>query len=512
MNIYLDILFSLLFISYTIRTVRNLHYYLAWWEIKEYRLDRMLIHIRETKQGKDMLFDPLSGVKIILITTYLFTPNIPSALHGLIVVITIAVYVLEAIKYLFIEKPKNWKVVPRRLRTVVIYILTAILLGLFIYFVKINITLRLLIADKLLPAAVYLLIELSNFIFNIHKKNTMNKAREKINLSPNLKVISVTGSYGKTTTKELVAQILSKKYQVIKTLASQNTDIGVAERILNSDMAKYDYFVCEMAAYKRGEIASTCSMFPGKITISIITGINEQHQSLFKSLDTTMHAKYEVIDALNDHGFAVLNGQNKHVKEMAKWNESKYKNRIFLTSPTSIRRLPNNLKAQYFKENLSLAIKVAQLCKMSDKEIETALETIKLPQKTMTEIKYKELILIDDTFNANPDGVYQALEYLRTLKGQKILVLQPLIELGNYAQAVHEKIGMLAGDICDYVILTNKNFNSVFLSGFAKSGGNQNKIKYYQFIPPVKKGVILFEGKEAANILNKKFSNNLASK
>jgi UDP-N-acetylmuramyl pentapeptide synthase len=93
----------------------------------------------------------------------------------------------------------------------------------------------------------------------------------------------ITGSYGKTSTKEFLYAILSEKYKVVKTEGNNNTNIGVAYTVLNKVSDDYDYFICEMGAYKIGEIAEICGIV--KPEIGILTGINEQHIDLFGSIE-----------------------------------------------------------------------------------------------------------------------------------------------------------------------------------------------------------------------------------
>ncbi|MCL5970782.1 MAG: hypothetical protein M1450_04775 [Patescibacteria group bacterium] len=166
-----------------------------------------------------------------------------------------------------------------------------------------------------------------------------------------------------------------------------------------------------------------------------------------------------------------------------------------------VNKLPHQLNGAHFEENLSLAITVASEAGMGDDEIKKAIDHVKLPAKTMNMVRKGKVIYIDDTFNANPDGVYAAIEYVKSFKGKKILVLQPLIELGKYAADVHEKIGRLASLICDEIILTNKNFNNFIMKGVKTVKGGAKKVEIGKPVPQVNEGIVLFEGKEAEKFL-----------
>ncbi|TSC53660.1 MAG: UDP-N-acetylmuramoyl-tripeptide--D-alanyl-D-alanine ligase, partial [Microgenomates group bacterium LiPW_16] len=114
--------------------------------------------------------------------------------------------------------------------------------------------------------------------------------------------------------------------------------------------------------------------------------------------------------------------------------------------------------------------------------------------------------LINDTFNANPAGVLAAIEYAKVYKGKKILVLQPMIELGSAAEQAHREVGMVAVKICDLVILTNKNFNKPFLEGAGKEKGEVLILDPKTSAERIKnmvdnESVVVFEGKESARVL-----------
>lgn len=462
----------LLLTAFFIRSLRNIFYHLFWWDIKEYRFDRMYVHLSETYQGKMWVLSPLSIIKWLLLITF-------SAFSFYLIVF---VYILEAIKNLF-ELNKGWKMPPFKLRSLVIFFTTFLFLifSTLITAPFLNIAFSLLLADKLLGPAISFFVLLSNLVFYIHKRIKITKATSKIQSVKHLTIIGITGSYGKTTTKELTAQLLSTKYRILKTLGSQNTDIGIAERILSSDLSKFDYFVCEMAAYKREEIANACRMFKGKIEIGVVTGINEQHQSLFGSIENTQKAKFELIEAVNPGGTAIFNGNSKYIDKMIDW--AKKKNLQITIDKAPVSDLPT------LSQNLSLAKNVAKVVGMKEEEIKKGAENVQLPDKTMNITKKGNLNLINNTFNSNPDGVYAALKYLKTFKGTKVIVLQPLIELGKYSAEIHKKIGELASQICDYIVLTNKNFYSDITY--------KAKNVYIGKLPSIKNGAILFQGKEA---------------
>src|SRR3989338_3390948 len=154
-----------------------------------------------------------------------------------------------------------------------------------------------------------------NQISNIFKKFLIQKATRKLSEHKNLLVIGITGSYGKSTVKKFLHHILEQKYHVIRTPRNINTEIGVAQFVLSTDLSGVEVFIVEMGAYQIGEIALICQMV--KPTIGILTAINEQHLSLFGSIEKTQQAKYELLKSLPADGLAVINFDNDYCREKA---------------------------------------------------------------------------------------------------------------------------------------------------------------------------------------------------
>jgi len=130
-----------------------------------------------------------------------------------------------------------------------------------------------------------------------------------------VKVIGITGSYGKSSTKEFLATILSAKYKVCKTSANRNSEIGVAETVLRELKPEHEIFIVEMGAYRTGEIKAICDIVHP--TIGVLTAVSEQHLALFGSLEATKKAKYELIEALPENGIAIFNADNRATRELA---------------------------------------------------------------------------------------------------------------------------------------------------------------------------------------------------
>lgn len=325
--------------------------------------------------------------------------------------------------------------------------------------------------------------------------------------------------------------ILSRKYKVVKTPDMINTDIGVAQTILKSDMRSTDVFIAEMGAYKRGEIAAIARMVHP--TVGVITGINEQHIELFGTIQNTMKAKYELIENLKHGGSVVFNQDNEFVRQMMAWAKKRKDLRIMTFGlkhqpsvwADEIKVHPDTLSFTLHQRSSTMAVKVALLGKqhvpnilaavavalqlgLTWEEIKKGVEAIVSPPMTMAKAGYYHgALLVDDTFNANADGVRAAVDYLQSASGRKILVLTPLIELGKEAARIHTTLGLYASDGCDYVLVTNENYKEEFLKDVP--GAVQDRIIYGNYSALAlklrqlvqKNDTVVFEGKEAGNVL-----------
>lgn len=275
------------------------------------------------------------------------------------------------------------------------------------------------------------------FITFIWRKWYMKKAAQKRARFPNLLVIGITGSYGKTSTKEFLYTILASKFggKVLKTKEHQNSEVGISQCILNDLRPEHEIFICEMGAYNKGGIKLLCDIVKPKV--GILTGINEQHMATFGSQENIIKTKYELIESLPQDGTAFFNAKNTHCVEL--YNKTKIKKFLY------------GQEAQFFgDENLLGARAVA-------KELGVMIEVKPQSNWFKPKIGANGLNIIDSTYSANPTGVIAHLDYLKTLPGRKVLVMPCLIELGKASKDVHRRIGAKIAEVCDLAVITTKD-------------------------------------------------------
>lgn len=300
---------------------------------------------------------------------------------------------------------------------------------------------------------------------SIWQRNIIKKATQKRAKFNNLMVIGITGSYGKTSVKEFLTTILSSKFKVLSTPAHQNTDIAIAQLILKKLTQDIEIFIVEMAAYKKGEIASPCQIIRPKI--GIVTGVNEQHLSTFETMENLLSAEggKELIESLPEEGMIFLNAKNKYCQEL--YQEIKIKKFLY------------GENTPLLMEDLEGAKLVAKELGMSDEGIERVCQKIK---NKLPGIEIKKgingITVIDATYSANPDGVISHLDYLKTWPGKKVIVIPCLIELGKASRKIHKEIGKKIGEVCGLCIITSRERFREISEGAAEKGMKSKNILF----------------------------------
>jgi UDP-N-acetylmuramoyl-tripeptide--D-alanyl-D-alanine ligase len=371
----------------------------------------------------------------------------------------------------------------------------------------------------LLPSIISLAVLLINPFFDLQKKRILIHAAAKMRSLKKVRTIGITGSYGKTSTKEFLYSILSDKYKTVKTEGNNNTNIGVAYTVLNKVDDDLDFFVCEMGAYKIGEIKEICGI--ARPEIGILTGINEQHVELFGSLENTIKAKFELIESLPENGLAVINEKLKYqndklhfkvkkstyfslatvnsIRVHRDYSEFEYKGKIF--------RL--NLPGKHYIENLMSAIIVSEYLGMNVDEISDSISRIKPTEYLMKKLEGTNgSIFIDDSYSANPDGVLAALDYLCEAfpDHKKVIVFPGFIELGDESDDAYCKLFKRICEVCQTAYLLNSRMRNaecghsktkfIFEKDFTKTADMLRNILD-------KNTVVLFESRGAGAVMRK---------
>ncbi len=384
--------------------------------------------------------------------------------------------------------------------------------------------------------SVPILVVSSNLIWPIEQVINgyyLRDARKQLKkLQP--KIIGITGSYGKTSTKYILHQILSQKYKTLMTPDSYNTPMGICKVIRGDLLPDHEFFIVEMGAYKRGDIRELCRLAPPEI--GILTAVGPQHLERFKSIENTARAKYELIEALPSDGLAVINADNEICAELANktdrvqvvqygvdTNPSKeITNKLWAHNITQSDRglsftvvdkdegtveITTRLLGKHNVSNILAAIGVSLHCGMTLNEIRDAFNALEPVPHRLQLIKGDAgVTVIDDSFNSNPEGAKAALEVLTDFignkEGKKVLVTPGMIELGELEYEENKRLGMEASRVCDLIILVGPSRTAPILDGLKTAKYPEQQISVVnnldevqqQLTKHVKPGdVVLFE-------------------
>lgn len=393
----------------------------------------------------------------------------------------------------------------RAIRLFAIDLIILVKLFVILYFVPIgdfvvlfiNIVMILLIPMfMLLATAIAFPIEMA-----IQRKY-YNEAKDKIKSMKNLKVIGITGSYGKTSTKYFVKTILSEKYNTIMTPESYNTPMGITKVIRESLNEEHEVFVCEMGARNVGDIKELVEL--ANPSIGILTSIGPQHLETFKSIENVARTKYELIEGLPEDGIGIFNADNKFCLDFSKiTKQKKYlygitnKDQDIFVYAEEIKNSRQGLKftikgqngikfecqtALLGKHNISnilAAVCVALHLNLSIDQIISGISKIKpVPHRLELIPTSNGVTVIDDAFNSNPTGAKEALEAIKDFSdGRKIIITPGMVELGTIEYEENKKLGKTIAECCDYAILVGQKRSKAILEGLKECNFQEENIR-----------------------------------
>ena len=289
--------------------------------------------------------------------------------------------------------------------------------------------------------------------------------REKYNIP----LIAVTGSNGKTTTKDLIYHILSSKYNVLKNEESKNNLIGVSDTLFKLNN-KYEIIVIELGTNHLGEISYLSNMC--KPNVSIITNIGSSHLEFFKKRKNIFKEKISIKDGM-DNVNLIVNGDDKYLRWVKGYkcgikNRNNLKAYNIKESIDSISfniyldkeyKIKFNNPGKHFIIDILLAIKVCLDYGINIKTIIRKINSFNMVNKRMNIINLKNNILINDCYNSSLESIKGGLDYIKNIKGNKILIIGDILELGKYSKRIHKKINKLVKVIEKKEVYTIGNYS-----------------------------------------------------
>jgi len=317
-------------------------------------------------------------------------------------------------------------------------------------------------------------------------------ARRIVSEMPRLTVIGITGSYGKTSTKVVLGQVLAEKYHTLITPESYNTPMGVTITIRKMLKPTHEFFITEMGARQPGDVAELCALVHPKI--GILTAIGHQHLETFHTIENIAATKFELVRALPQDGMAVLNLDNPYIRELAPTAAARvvsfgiesedvcYRGKDISFSPQGMeftvcygngeeQLCRTRLLGRHHAYNMLAAFAVAHEMGMEPQMIARGLWKVN-PVPHRLELKRGGAItIIDDAFNSNPIGAAMALEVLAAMpEGKKIIITPGMVELGAKEAEENKAFAEKAAAVCDYIILVGKGHSTPLQEGLKAAG------------------------------------------
>ena len=308
-------------------------------------------------------------------------------------------------------------------------------------------------------------------------------------------VIAITGSVGKTSTKDLVASVVSEKYKTLKTKGNYNNEIGLPLTVLG--LKDEEAMVVEMGMNHFGEISKLTNI--AKPTACVITNIGTAHIGNLGSRENILKAKLEILEGLQGNT-VIINNDNDLLHKWGLENKDKYiiitygienesnymaksiqayenKNEFIVLSKTDIngKKITVPVGGMHFVLNSLCGIAVGEYLKVPTEKIIQGIAKLELSKNRMEILKSKKgATVINDTYNANYDSMKAAITYLKGIENKrKIAVLGDMLELGEYSKQLHEKVGLEVDENIDLLITIGKEAKYI-----AEKSNAKQKLEY----------------------------------
>ena len=317
-------------------------------------------------------------------------------------------------------------------------------------------------------------------------------AAARLEQRPDLTVIGITGSYGKTSVKNFLAAVLSAKYNVLMTPGSYNTTMGVVRTVREMLRPTHQVFLAEMGAKNPGDIKEICDLVHPRY--GIITSVGEQHLETFGTVENVLNTKFELADAIPSDGFIALNWDNELIRSRA------------VTAPAVTYGSREN-GAGYYADNVTVSLhgctftvhtpdgesctyttrilgghNVQNLtgCIALAHTLGVPLADMIYPVRMLKPVEHRLQLLpngfIDDAYNSNPAGFRSALDTLSSFDATRVLVTPGMVELGERQEELNRELGAYAATRCDYAVLVGLKQAPALKAGLLEAGFPEDKL------------------------------------
>ena len=531
--------------------LKNLLFFWKVWQIKEYRIDRISDWLQNENWLK-IIFNKIVIIYLFLFFFWIFWENIFSFVQNFLPVLknisfqkiffySIFVIFIAEIFLIFFKLFQNKLVVPKfTSRMSLIFLVSVILNILILSFVWFNFE-NILFIIFLLNAQflIFWLWVFLTYPVAKHLKSTITiSAKNKIAELKNLKKVWITWSYWKSTVKSFLVQVFEQNFSTIWTFENQNTPLWISNLILKKLDDTFEYFFCEMGAYKQLEIRELWEIVNHKYWF--LTWINNQHLALFGSQANVVLWKSEIAEKVFENDWVLyvnwdsffckkaqfpkglkivfywLNKLNSAFSEIVDFSENGMKFNFFYKWEKYIFEVDILWKHNILNLTGVLAFSFDQW--LTHEQIQNALKTLKTPEKNLELTKkffddWRKIFLINDTYNSNFDWVLSACDSVQIFwNAKKVLVLDDILELWKWARDIHIELWReLAKFDFDEICLVWRNFRAYVEQGLKEKWFPEEKI-FFNFIfdfleknldAKNEKQIFLFEWRETEKYFEK---------
>lgn len=335
------------------------------------------------------------------------------------------------------------------------------------------------------------------------KKHYENDARNILRGMDRLKTVGITGSFGKTSVKNIVHDILDESFLTLMTPASYNTPMGITRTVREYLKPIHEVFVCEMGADHVGEITYLMNFV--KPQYGVVTSIGPQHLNTFHNIDNIIHEKMQAIELLPENGVGILNIDNEYIANYPIKNNcrlvkvaihntkdadfvaedityNRYGSAFTIKKDGQVYRYETCLLGEHNIMNILIAIAIANEMGVS---MEATVKSVKKVKQVSHRLELKNIngyTFIDNAFNSNPVSSKHSLDVLKNMPDMRVIVTPGLIDLGSSEYQYNKEFGQYMKDRVDLVLLVGPKQTQAIVDGLKESDFNMEKVMIFNTV------------------------------
>jgi len=434
------------------------------------------------------------GLVLSLIITFF---EVPGQLLTLALIYIFAFFTIQQERHKPYIKPL--KITARVKRQITLMVLLTLVL---VYFMVVHYSLApmpllaLMYENSIVHLILILMAVITQPIEAVVKLFYVALAKRELRRHHNLIKIGITGSYGKTSSKNILNEILSEEYYVLATPASFNTPMGITITIRQQLKNLHEVFIVEMGADKVGDINGLTKFV--RPQYGVVTSIGPQHLATFKTINNIIKEKMKMIENLPADGVGILNFDNEYIRNYQIQNTCRILtigitsqdvdfratdiaytpegSEFFIVSTDGAYPFKTRLLGKHNVSNILVAVAVGRALRLSWDKLQKAVSNVNYIEHRLQLKKINGLTFIDNAFNSNPEGSKMSLEVLKMMPGKRFIITPGMIDLGSKQKMYNTEFGKAMNGCADVVILVGKTQTRPIFEGLKESGFDMDKV------------------------------------